>query len=134
VKYDVHLFPIVRVKVHGVEAGSQEEAIKKAEDSTDFNDLFNKAPDIEYAEEVAYYLVDEVGDEEYERTRWHDGAFTSDPQKRNLVGENEQLKAALTDCRDALGEYLQSVESGKDDDAESAYQHADALLKEAADG
>jgi hypothetical protein len=42
---------------------------------------------------------------------------------------NEKLIAALTDCRDALGEYLQSVESGKDDDAESAYQHADALLK-----
>ncbi len=124
-KYNVHLFPIVRVKVHGVEADSQEEAIKKAEDSTDFNDLFNKAPDIEYAEEVAYYLVDEVGDEEYERTGWHDGAFTSDPQKRNV----NELIAALTDCRDALGEYLQSVESGKDDDAESAYQHADALLK-----
>jgi hypothetical protein len=113
------------VKVHGVEAGSQEEAIRKAEESTDFDDLFNKAPDIEYAEEVAYYLVDEVGDEEYERTGWHDGAFTSDPQKRNV----NELIAALTDCRDALGEYLQSVESGKDDDAESAYQHADALLK-----
>jgi hypothetical protein len=130
VKYDVHLFPIVRVKVHGVEAGSQEEAIKKAEESTDFDNLFNKAPDIEYAEEVAYYLVDEVGDEEYERTRWHDGAFTSDPQKRNV----NELIAALTDCRDALGEYLQSIESGKDDDAESAYQHADALLKEVPGG
>ena len=129
-KYDVHLFPIVRVKVHGVEAGSQEEAIKKAEESTDFDNLFNKAPDIEYAEEVAYYLVDEVGDEEYERTRWHDGAFTSDPQKRNV----NELIAALTDCRDALGEYLQSIESGKDDDAESAYQHADALLKEVPGG
>lgn len=125
-KYDVHLFPIVRVKVHGVEAGSQEEAIKKAEESTDFDDLFNKAPDIEYAEEVAYYLIDEVGDEEYERTRWHDGAFTSNPQKRNV----NELIAALADCRDALGQYLQSVESGKDDDAESAYQHADALLTE----
>ena len=38
------------------------------------------------------------------------------------------LLAALEDCNEQLGRYLQSVEDGKDDDAESAYQFACAAI------
>ncbi|MFH0981890.1 MAG: hypothetical protein V2A79_10155 [Planctomycetota bacterium] len=38
------------------------------------------------------------------------------------------LYDALKDCVGALGKYLRSVESGKDDDAESAYQYGWEIL------
>ena len=83
-KYNVHIFAVVRVKFKDIEADSQEQAIKIASKDADFHQMFDKylepagvfdAPEIEYAEEEAYYLVDEAGDEEYEKSRWHDGAF-----------------------------------------------------------
>ena len=39
------------------------------------------------------------------------------------------LLAALVCCKNALGTYLMSVEDGKDDDAESAYQFACRVIK-----
>jgi hypothetical protein len=71
-KYDVHLFPIVRVKVSGVEAPDELVAIKKVEESVDLNNLFSFTlleADTEYAEEIwggftgtaksiSHYLVD----------------------------------------------------------------------------
>jgi hypothetical protein len=76
--YDVHIYAVVRVKAPNVEAVSQEEAIRNAD--VDLYGLFDnhaKSGEIEteYAEEQAYYLVDEAGDEEHERSRWHDGEF-----------------------------------------------------------
>jgi hypothetical protein len=91
-KYDVHVFATIRVKVSDVEAESQEEAIKKAEDSIDFYDLLLdvKGKDTEFAEEIGYYLVDEHGDraedkendEEnaYVNSRWRSGQFSIDRQ------------------------------------------------------
>ncbi len=76
--YDVHIYAIVRVKVPHVQAGSQEEAIRNAD--VDLYGLFDNHAtgdeiETEYAEEQAYYLVDEAGDEGRERSRWHDGVF-----------------------------------------------------------
>ena len=42
-KYNVHIYAIVRVKVLGVEANSQEEAIKRVHDHVNLNDLLNRS-------------------------------------------------------------------------------------------
>ena len=76
-KYDVHVFTVVRVSVEAVEAESHEEAIKTAIDRVNFSEIFDKrlssgmGPSYtEWAEEDVYYLVDECGDEEYGNSRW----------------------------------------------------------------
>jgi len=78
-KYDVHVYATVRVMVPGIEAESQEEAIKTAQAQLDNDqtlyELFDH-PENEvvtsYAEEITGYLVDETGDESYERTTFYD--------------------------------------------------------------
>lgn len=64
-QYRVHKYYIVREVVQ-VEAGSQEEACKVAD----------KLPrDLAHAEDnddpTEYFLVDELGDEEHDQTRWY---------------------------------------------------------------
>jgi phosphoribosylanthranilate isomerase len=80
-KYDVHIYATVRVKVCGVEAESQVEAIKNAEANTNLHELFPyktqaDGTETEYAEEVTGYLVDEHGDAEYSRTRYYNADMT----------------------------------------------------------
>ena len=72
-KYDVHIFTIVRVKVPGIEAGSQEEAMSKAEEQFSFHDTFDniKGCETEWGEEHSYALVDVVGDKEYQNSMWY---------------------------------------------------------------
>lgn len=48
--------------------------------------------------------------------------------RKNVPDTTPALLAALEDCNEQLGRYLQSVEDGKDDDAESAYQFACAAI------
>lgn len=75
-RYDVHIYPICRVKVTGVEANSHTEAITKAEElvADDLYPLFYRespTPRIEhtdYSEDIFSYLVDEEGDEKYDHT------------------------------------------------------------------
>ena len=84
-KYTVHLYPIVRVTVSDVEADDQVEAIKKAEDMVVYDALFwardPKYPDfpavtqVEYADDIDGYLVDEDGDTEHERSREYDAGY-----------------------------------------------------------
>jgi hypothetical protein len=64
--YDVHLFPVVRVKIPNVEASSHGEAITCAVQQVgdEFAERF-RANDGEYSEEFSHYLVDVVGDGEY---------------------------------------------------------------------
>ena len=77
-KYNVHLYAVVRVKVPDVEAESQKEAIEKAEAQVDLYSTFDweglpingGIVAFDYAEEIAYYLVDEHGDEEYLDSKW----------------------------------------------------------------
>ena len=71
-KYTVHICPIVRVTIRGVEADSQEEAMKKAEFEANFYAHFNGLSDTEYADDIDCFHVDEEGDEEYERSCWYD--------------------------------------------------------------
>jgi hypothetical protein len=78
-RYNVHIFAVVRVKVPGVEAGSHRDPIKNAVEATDLDDLFDRESPmsgiehIEFGDEISHYLVDEVGDEEYRRsTFYHD--------------------------------------------------------------
>ena len=67
-EYTVHVYAIVRVPVK-VEAESQVEAIKKAEGKVDWYTQFNGEQ--EWAEENAYYLVDELGDEQHQKSHWY---------------------------------------------------------------
>jgi hypothetical protein len=60
--YDVHIYATVRVKVCGVEANSQKEAIAKAEEQTDLYETIGNCPGADYAEEITGFLVDEEGD------------------------------------------------------------------------
>lgn len=75
-KYDVHILAVVRVKRTGIEADSQEEAVKKAEEITDLDTLFNKGGDgdlsTEYADDIDSFHVDEENDPEYENSTWYD--------------------------------------------------------------
>jgi len=70
--YDVHIFTVVRVKTVGIEAASQQEAMKKADESLDYNQLFSRLHGVEWAEEHSHALVDVHGDTEYENSRWYD--------------------------------------------------------------
>ena len=76
-KYHVHLYPIVRVLVRDVEADSQVEAIKKAEELVDLDRLFAglggpHVASMEYADGIDGFLVDEDGDTEYGRSTCYD--------------------------------------------------------------
>ena len=84
-KYHVHVYPIVRVLVPDVEAEDQMEACKKAEQMVNFDSLFNWEPSggatyrgvehVDYADEIAGFLVDEDGDTEHESSTSYDGDY-----------------------------------------------------------
>lgn len=65
--YTVHLYATVRVPFRGIIASSQQDAIKQAVESADF-DVLIQHPEYEYADEISYALVDEDGDDGYRRT------------------------------------------------------------------
>ena len=65
-KYDVYLYPVVRLKVPSVEAHSQKEAIEIALEQFELNGCIVREG--EYADELEYFLVDEQGDEEHLNT------------------------------------------------------------------
>lgn len=71
-KYTVHLYKAIRVKVEGVEANSQKEAMQLADAKLNMDRyLCNGAEDEECC--CLGALVDEEGDEDYERSRYHEG-------------------------------------------------------------
>ena len=81
-KYDVHIFAVVRVKVAGIVAESQTKAIQKAEDSVDLYRLFDNprasaVEATEFADDITHYLVDEVGDSMHERSRFYNADGTT---------------------------------------------------------
>lgn len=85
-KHDVHIYVTCRVKVLNVEAANHQEAMEKAEAAASFYSLLpdetsdhKNRPTTDcaiesggYAEEVTGFLVDEVGDTEYEKSRFYD--------------------------------------------------------------
>lgn len=77
-KYSVLIEVAVGVRFHDIEAESQQAAIDKAEELAHFDALFNEThgwgpiKHTQYQDHVSAYLVDEVGDEEFENSRWYD--------------------------------------------------------------
>ena len=65
-KYPVHIYAVCRRDI-SVEADSQEEAVTKANEM-DMTALFNHNPDVEYADEVQDFLVDQPGDTNYKES------------------------------------------------------------------
>jgi hypothetical protein len=93
-KYDVHIFAVVRVKVAGIGAESQTEAIVKAEDSVDLYRLFHNpgafsVEAAEFADGISHYLVDEVGDSTHERSRFYETDGTTVLDFSNTEGKHE---------------------------------------------
>lgn len=76
-KYNVHLYVTARVRIDNIEAESQEAAIAQAEKQFCPDDFFYRCDAGEAAvwdEDAALgYLVDEQGDEEFLRSRYHEG-------------------------------------------------------------
>lgn len=92
-KYNVHLYAVVRIKVIDIEAESHIEAIEKAEPfAWDFahehltGDVrrVDHIDDFEFAEEMKYALVDEQGDEDYEKSCFYEPFFTGEGGWRTL--------------------------------------------------
>ena len=72
-QFDVHLFPVIRWKCSGISASSPEEAIQLAQVHLPLDRLEMQLRDLdaEYAEEISHYLVDIVGDADFERSRFY---------------------------------------------------------------
>jgi len=77
--YDVHLFPIIRLKISGITASSPAEAIEMAQSQFPTEQFETALCRIgaEDAEEFSHYLVDVAGDEDFERSRFFHS--TSEP-------------------------------------------------------
>lgn len=56
-RYDVHIYPIARLTVRGVQADSPQEAIRRAEESVDLYQMIAGGR-AEYAEDIEGFLVD----------------------------------------------------------------------------
>ncbi len=137
--YDVHIYAVVRVKLEGIEAPGQREAIDAARKQFDDEGMGEKlgltrpanAAHAEYADEVVRYLVDEQGDEEHERSQWYESEALAevqvptkvDPDWTAMVCEANDLFS-----RDHCGYYLRGVAQEKglgwlawEDDEEHAF-------------
>jgi hypothetical protein len=96
-KYNVHLFAVVRVKAVDIEAESQTEAIQKGREhilkacGDDLRGVLYENPGIpgiehaEFNEEFDGYLVDEQGDDGYNRSRYYmpDGVTVDNLERFN---------------------------------------------------
>ena len=107
-QFDVHLFPVVRMKVSGVHATSHQAAIEKALEQTDLHARLVSTGG-EYAELLSHFLVDVVGDEQFAQSRWFYSQQT--PPLDNLFrlvswydrGRPEaELQEIVRDARDVL--------------------------------
>lgn len=100
----MHIFAEVRIKIPGIEADSQPEAIKKAEERVNLCDLFERkhpTPDIEYIEwneRITNYLVDEDEDNECENSTYykHDGITPDDDFYKRTAEEKPGPTFILT--------------------------------------
>jgi hypothetical protein len=59
-KYDVHVYAVVRIKVPGIEAESPSEAAKMAEELTDFIAAVRSS---QYADMIDDFVVDQLDDD-----------------------------------------------------------------------
>ncbi len=98
-RYTVHLYTLVRVKLTGIEAGSEREAIRKAEAAVDLHRLFDRdhpVPNVEHtewSEATPEALVDHDGDLDFEHSTWWrldkgEWVENTDPPEPGLVAEH----------------------------------------------
>ncbi|MGH9444444.1 MAG: hypothetical protein ACRD3O_01710 [Terriglobia bacterium] len=97
-RYDVHIFAVVRVKISDVKARSHADAVRKAEAHVDLYRLFDAASiaghasefgasETEYADEVSSrlaYLVDQAGAKSYSQSRRFDEDHEEIPESLDL--------------------------------------------------
>ena len=70
-RYVVHVYAVVRVPIR-VNAESPGMAVKRVDEEYNLHDLLDRG-EIEYAEDITEYLVDEVGDnDEIKKSFWLD--------------------------------------------------------------
>jgi len=109
-KYNVTLQAAVNVRVSAVEAATPQEAISAALGQVDLYGLLERqkpTPKVdftEYAEEVREALVDVVGDEEYDKSRWfiwHNGQWV--PAPTDCIEELRLLDDEAKTVREELG-------------------------------
>ena len=107
--YDVHLFPVVRLKISNVKASSHAEAITRAIEQVG-DELADRFPDDdgEYAEEFSHYLVEVVGDEE----RLQSQSFYS--QDEPLVANLRRLVNWYDARRDNAGELAEIINDARE--------------------
>lgn len=69
----VHIYAVVRIPIRGVVADNHREAMEKAlKAHLEQNELDHLPGELEDAEEVVGFMVDEEGDEEYTNTKAYD--------------------------------------------------------------
>jgi len=87
-KYDVHLFPVVRIEMGHIEAGSPAEAIKVAKERWNPDSMTARGGlPPKYADEISHFLVDEVGDEEHQNSQFYEAdGKTPLTAKRLVIG------------------------------------------------
>ena len=65
--WNVFIYPIMRIEMLNIKAENAIEATEEAERSFNGNQNFFLR-NAEFAEEISYYLVDEVGDDDFNNT------------------------------------------------------------------
>ena len=117
-KYDVHLSCVVRVKIPNVEAPSQVEAIKTAERGS--GHTLHKALggtygniEHEYAEEIVSATVDEVGDENFERSHTY-GYHAGDCEwlATIQIGNDPNPETDANNIEKEIEDFFERVEQG----------------------
>ena len=70
--YDVHIYPIYRLTVRGVQAPNMQIAMAKAQAVADFYEPPKRGWNFEFADDIDGFYVDVVGDREYNLSRVFD--------------------------------------------------------------
>ena len=94
--YNVHMFTVVRVKVVNVEAENHIEAMEKVDKQVDFNSMFRDVArnETEWGEEHSHVLIDEVGDDQYEKSTWYNGDL-----KTKMKWESKHIKVTHSNSK-----------------------------------
>lgn len=112
-RYDVHLFPIVRLKVADIAAVNSRAAIEAALADPSVVQRLEQlnAPEREFDQDFSHFGVDLVDDPDYERSEWfHSLTEPLLEPLRKLVAWDEAgrppdaLTALLSDARDQLSQ------------------------------
>jgi hypothetical protein len=70
-KFNVHVYPVVRIKVAGIAARSHRDAIRQATERLSPDVLYRRfdSDDSGYSEEFSHFVVDVAGADDFRRSR-----------------------------------------------------------------